>query len=87
MKAIWKYPLVITDQQEIRMPKGAEIISVQRQGEEICLWALVAAGQEIESRLILIFGTGHPIPDNLPGRFIGTVQHAGGRPVWHIFEG
>ena len=27
MKTIWKFPLVITDQQEIMMPKDAEIIS------------------------------------------------------------
>lgn len=35
MKTIWKYPLKVTDEQDVKMPKNAEIISVQNKSEHI----------------------------------------------------
>ncbi len=91
MKTIWKFVLVITDQQEIEMPWDAEILSVQFQGEQLCLWALVEPGlyPKPDKRLFLMFGTGHPIRDELlrSCRFVATVQHHKGQLVWHVFEG
>lgn len=40
-RTIWKYPLAITDTQNVMMPEGAEILSAQMQGDTLCLWALV----------------------------------------------
>lgn len=83
---IWKYPLVIADRQRIEMPKGAKILTVQAQDGQACLWALVNADEgEMETRDFVIYGTGHYVSP-LPGVYIGTVQMAGGRLVWHVFE-
>ena len=39
----------------------------------------------MELRTFLVKGTGHPLPDR-GLRYVGTVQEAGGRLVWHVFE-
>jgi len=38
MKTIWKFPLAVDGFQKIDMPKGAEVLTVQTQGERACLW-------------------------------------------------
>lgn len=82
---IWKFPINIIDEQEVEMPHGAEILSAQMQGEELCLWALVSPACNKTSRTIEIFGTGNPITP-ATRKFIGTAQMFGGRLVWHVFE-
>lgn len=52
------------------------------------LWALVDAGNPTERRSFRLFGTGNTI-DPWPEEcleHVGTVQMAGGRLVWHLFE-
>jgi len=84
-KAIWKYPLE-PDQASIYLPVGAEILCVQVQGSEPCLWALVdPATSDKETRHIGIYGTGHRIEGD-PGRYIGTFQLNGGTLVFHVFD-
>lgn len=83
MRAIWKYPLQITDHQHLLIPEKAEILSVEFQGETLCLWAEVEMSYPKEDRVIQIVGTGNPIL-NSGRKFIGTVQQ--GPLVWHIFE-
>lgn len=82
-RTIWKFPLAITDQQAISMPSYADIVSVQRQGDSLCLWAIVAPENPQQRRDIRIVGTGHPMPDDRLV-FIATVQD--GPFVWHVFE-
>lgn len=89
---IYKYPLDLDgpDIKEIRMPVGANVLSVQVQRDAVCLWALVptdtAALVDIEeTRRFLMIGTGHRLPER-PDRFIGTVQLVGGALVLHVFE-
>ena len=95
MKTIWKFPLEVTDEQTVMMPKGAEILSAHVQvsvdvdaaHESVCLWALVDTDAKLQKRVVEIFGTGNPI--DIPGvthKFIGTVQMRGGSLVWHVFE-
>jgi len=90
MQAIWKFPLVITDEQTVAMPRGSAIMCVQnqKQGEDetLCLWARVDINAPPEPRRILIYGTGHQ-HDEIEGIYIGTAQQFGGRGVWHVFEG
>lgn len=81
-KRIWKYPIALQDAQFIEMPKGAEILCVQMQDGNPCLWALVLPG-ETERRKIEIYGTGHPVSE-LELAYIGTYQE--GPYVWHVFE-
>lgn len=82
---IYKYPLYISDRNEIEMPSDAKILCVQMQHGVLYIWALV---DEVHSltrfRYIRIFGTGHPIDDPNKLRYIGTVND--GRFVWHVFE-
>lgn len=82
---IWKYKLKVTDQQEVHIPIGAKLLSVQMQGEHCCLWALCDEAAAAEGRIIAIYGTGHPQPDH-PGEYISTFQMAGGNLVFHAFD-
>lgn len=83
---IWKWPLAVTDVQKISVPKGAQILTAQVQGDTLSVWALGDTDVETEERLIRVIGTGNPIPTN-PGKFIATVQLYGGGLVFHIFDG
>lgn len=83
---VYKYELEITDEQIIRLPFAAEILTVQMQGDKCCLWALVDPRNELNERTICIYGTGHPIPDKIRLKYISTfqIQHLG--LVFHAFE-
>ena len=85
---IWKYPLELTDGQQVMMPAGAEILSVAEQNGRLCLWALVDPAETLRlGRLIEIHGTGNLSINTLRTRkFIGTCVTSGGALVWHVFE-
>ena len=83
MKTIWKYP--IGTETEIEMPQFAQVLSVQVQHTQPCIWVLVNPDLARTKRLFRIYGTGHEIPNN-PGMYIGTFQHHGGAIVFHLFE-
>lgn len=86
MAEIWKFPLAVVSVNSLDMPKGAEILTVQTQGDIPCLWAMVDPDAEQERRYVEILGTGQPIfkADGCERRYIGTFQQ---RPfVWHVFE-
>jgi hypothetical protein len=86
MKTIWKFPFKTTDILNISMPEGAEILSVQTQYEQPCMWALVDPGAKKVTRKFQIFGTGHPVNDPETKKFIATYQEEGGALIFHIFE-
>jgi hypothetical protein len=86
-KTIWKYELKIDDLQNVIMPIGAEILSVQMQNKTPCLWALVNPDEkDTDTRYIETFGTGHPVAYDMEStrEFIGTYQTRG--LVFHVFE-
>lgn len=87
MKTIWKFPLAVMDRQRVMMPKGAELLTVQRQGDRACMWAIVNGEAEMETRIFDIYGTGNPMPELVMGdtrKYVGTFQAP---PfVWHLFE-
>ncbi len=90
MTKIYKYPLAVLDAQEILVPQGAFVLSVQIQHHGgIVFWAMVDDEAGPERRTYRVFGTGQPIPDDLTNarngsRYLGTVQD--GVLVWHVFE-
>ena len=88
MKTIYKYILTAKGSQKIPMPMNAEILSIQNQNEQICIWAIVDPKEEKELRHFEIFGTGHPLNYKTGGEatFIGTVQMSSGSLVLHVFE-
>ncbi len=83
MKTIFKYFLSISDQVLLYLPEGAEMLSVQGQGDQLVLWAIVDPALSVEPRMFSIYGTGRPFQsDN--ARYIGTAQV--NEFVWHVFE-
>lgn len=88
MKTIWKFTLQVNDQQSILMPEGAEILCVQTQRDEACLWALCdSEAPKTRKRHFAVRGTGHPcgVEITVEG-YIGTVQFEGGALIFHVFE-
>lgn len=82
-ETIYKYPLTLDGfSEEIEMPLGARILTLQTQGDIPTLWAIVDPRELMETRLFGAIGTGHPVPAN--GSYVGTWQD--GPYVWHLFE-
>ncbi len=76
---VHKYPLELTDLQQVEMPAMATILTVQVQNGQPVLWALVTPANLPNRRTIRLVGTGHPI--DMAGRYIATIQL-----VLHAFE-
>ena len=87
MTTIYKYPLLLEHVNEIRMPQGATILSVQTQGEkqDVSMWAIVDTDKTPERRTFVIFGTGHSF-HLMDYKYLGTVQFLDGELVYHVFE-
>lgn len=86
MKAIWKFPVPTTDEGSVlEMPRGAEILTVQTQGDSVQLWALVDPDAQTELRTFKTYGTGQSL-DHCPGVYVSTYQIRGGALVFHVFE-
>lgn len=86
MKKVFKYQIEARDSQTITMPKGAEILTVQVQHGEPCIWALVNPDNEPEEVKLRIHGTGHNVPSSELLSYIGTFQLHGGNFVFHVFR-
>lgn len=85
-RTIYKYQLKIEEEQMLALPHHAEILSVQVQGTNVYLWALVDPEQPIAKRVIWCYGTGMPFPEERyapPKKHLATVQQ--GVLVWHFF--
>lgn len=82
MKTIWKYPLL--PHCAHTMPAGAEILAVAAQSSDFCLWALVDDDREPQKRHFRVYGTGHPVDEKTPSKFLGTAFING--LVFHAFE-
>jgi hypothetical protein len=79
---IFKYPFEVAGMFQIPMPKGAEILAVQLQGGQPCIWARVDPKAPRVLRQFWVLGTGHPMPED-PGDYVGTFQMD---PfVWHLY--
>lgn len=80
MKTIWKYKV----DSKVEMPKGAEVLTVQLQGEMLVMWALVDPEQERETRSFsIVYAREHARVD--ASCYIGTAQTSNGLE-WHVFE-
>lgn len=88
VKRIYKYQLEVADEQTIKIPMNAELLSVQTQNEVPCLWALIDPNEVTENRWIEIFGTGNPVNCDFgkERRFLGTFQLMNGALIFHAFE-
>lgn len=84
---IYKYPIKVTDRQDVIIPLNAKILSLQVQENIPCIWALVDP-EEKETRTVNLetFGTGHPIHSDMgvSREFVATYQI--NELVFHVFE-
>lgn len=81
---IWKYELnsVLN---KLRMPVGAQVLSVQVQRDITCLWAKVDIDAPKVDRTFELVGTGQSMREG-PVTYIDTVQLAEGYLAFHVFE-
>ncbi len=68
------------------MPKGAEILKLDIQKEQLCLWALVNPEKEKVTRTFITYGTGHKVVNSDILEYIDTYQLYGGDLIFHLFE-
>lgn len=80
MKTIYKYQLPAVG--ALKLPLGAQILTVQLQNGSPTLWALVKPDNTLVNRTISIVGTGWDIESNV--KYINTYMD--GPFVWHAFE-
>jgi hypothetical protein len=83
---VWKFPLEITDEQEIDIPAHAQLLDAQMQNGQLCLWALCNVNNPSVKRKIFIFGTGHKIDFSEVGSYVSTFQMENGELVFHVFD-
>jgi hypothetical protein len=81
---VFKYAAPLDDTFEVRLPVGAQILSVGEQGVGLYFWALVNPDADMQTRRFHWRRTGHQA-DGV-GRFVGTVLVQGGARVFHLFE-
>lgn len=90
MGTIWKYELEFNSVTRIKIPKGAQLLTVQvdQKTNKPCLWALVNTESEEEERIFELFGTGHEIKSHIgtSREYIGTYQYQKGEFIGHVFE-
>jgi hypothetical protein len=98
MKTIWKHPIKITDIQNVSMPTGSRLLSVQQQsihplggiGEEAPPtwqgWFEVPDTEAPKERTrIATVGTGNPFPPGDHWRYACTTQHLESGLCWHFY--
>lgn len=85
MQTVYKYPIKITDEQELQLPKDAQILCVKEQHGEIVLYARVDTANHPVSRTIYCQGTGLNADGLEFADWIDTVLLAKGNLVFHFF--
>lgn len=84
--AVWKTHLLVVDEQFVGLPPGSELLKVDIQGGDPCLWFLASTTLASVKRKILIRGTGHQM-SGAEKKYVGTFTTIGGALVWHVFDG
>jgi len=89
MNTIWKWNLQFHSDLSttcvLDMPQYAQVLTLQRQGLDLCLWAHVDTTAPLCKRKFTIYGTGTPMLED-PGWYVGTFQLHEGLLVYHVFE-
>ena len=84
MRTVYKYPVILEDNWEMSMPRGAKILSVGVQNGEPFMWAAVETDNMSQRKYFRTAGTGHEIKGIL--KFVGTFHLEDLGLVFHVFE-
>lgn len=92
MRRIYKYPLITTDVQTIKVPGlvGAsgfkeQVLKIDSQRNIPCLWCLVDDEEPEQEITLVIVGTGNPMPFMSKDDYLGSYMVFEGEFVGHIF--
>jgi len=87
-RAIYKFMLKIQDEQQVELPAYSEVLKVNEQNGNMCLWAIVDVNEKtIVPLKINIYGTGSTIGEQMfKHNYLDSVLMNDGL-VWHIFYG
>lgn len=85
---IFKYKLTIPGMTKVMMPKGATVIAVGAQKDDLCVWAGFEVGPESgdEEHGFIVQETGKNFEVAINDRYVGTVLFDNGAYVVHVFE-
>ena len=83
MRTIYKYILEERDTNVIQMPELATILKVERQQDQICMWAEVDTTRPLTPYIFRIFGTGNSRPEDEMMTYLNTVIMD--YFVWHVY--
>lgn len=86
---VWKYALPDAVN-HIQLPKGAQVLGIHMQGNDMCLWAMHDEDNQLllEERMFVIVGTGRilNVPDEVVCTYIGSLYTEKQIYVFHVFE-
>lgn len=82
---IWKYTLALKTHQEIILPIGFEILSVQNQHELACIWVRVNDNPSVHQQSVFFttYSTGDTV--DVLKQYVGTYQIKHGQEVYHVY--
>jgi hypothetical protein len=84
----WKFPIPIEDDFVIEIPRGSIPLSVDLTADGPMVWAAVSSRtKQKERHRFHLRGTGHPLPNLMAYRFVGTFQIPRLGLVYHLFDG
>lgn len=81
---IWKFELPLVGDIKLKMPVDADLLCVQLQRGNPCLWIECDPESPRVHRNFQWVGTGHET--SRIGIYVGTVQLAGGDLVLHLYD-
>jgi hypothetical protein len=84
MKTIYKYVLRRSEI-DVKMPIGANILSVGGFNGELCVWAEVDTELPLESVVFEVYATGDHVQGHIEG-FIGTALFEKQGLVFHVYK-
>ena len=87
MLKVYKYIIDYDDYFDLELPRGAQVLTVNKQYNNLILWALVNPILPHIKRYFRLAGTGHPIKESINILdYINTFQLEDGALIFHVFE-
>ena len=86
MQTIHKQMITFHHEQQIMLPIGAQVLTIEMQFDQPCIWYLCDPSKPVVAHTIRVVGTGIALPDDM-NLFIykGTMQIRDGEVVYHAF--